>query len=638
MNHDLLNRLVSKDWRERHAAIEQMSETGNEELAKAVLEIVRLSHADLSTLSGTLQALEQIGRMLTGELIAMLKSPDRDLHTYIPLVLGALGDPAAIPALAETARDASEGENARFNAIEALGRLDPARAAEPVRQQVVAALRQVLAEATPFLCYAAVITLGQCAEPALIPDLLPLLEDAYLSEPVIVALGQLAGSESSEAGRYQAQVAGALTRFLASADACPAGCESVVTALGEIAQHAVDLDAVRRAFLTAVGPQGSPSRLRLLALSQLPDIDSCEREDMTASLARLLGWMVSEERTASQMVARGPGDPAVRSALAHLVGCSTARPLVEAAFSEAPLPIPTELLEMLHSEEAEQSKSAARFLVNLARSASSPEERLALADIFAGELHAADEMLVTLCAEGLGSLGPGAANEQHIEALIRLLALSSARIRKTVIETLAKLQPAGLEQRIEVWMEDPNPNLRESALRLLAALPEQAEVSLAQASRNQAAISTFAALVDPSPDVRRAAVELLPRFDDPQVVSALNQALQDPDERMRISAVRACAELPPEAGQPLLENAVQDEDHWVRMHAVRALCAIARPESLPIVAFYLHDPFPPVRIAAIEGLTRFNDPNALDRYLHPLLEDQDAEVRRAAQEVLKGGK
>ena len=108
-----------------------------QDLARAVLEIVRLEHANLGALSASLKVLEKVGQPITEEMIQLLEGEDRELRTFVPLVLSELGGDAAGHALIAALNDPNQPENVKFNAIEALGKLQAVEAAEPLGQIAV---------------------------------------------------------------------------------------------------------------------------------------------------------------------------------------------------------------------------------------------------------------------------------------------------------------------------------------------------------------------------------------------------------------------------------------------------------------------------------------------------------------------
>jgi HEAT repeat protein len=576
--HDrLLAQLSSKDWREREESVEAIVALDDRNLAESVLNLVRKNSADLNAVSAALKTLEQVGRPLTAKMVNLLSADeDADMRVFIPIVLGELGDPTAAAGLIDMVENREQNVNARFNAIEALGKLRT--------QEAVPLLRQIAANGEPYLRYAAVVALGFIGRPDVEQDLLILLKDKYLAEPAISALGQLGGL---------AAVAEITTWMNEAALSNSCHIDIAVQALASIARrHNFPLE-VHDAFLSALDPQTVSC---LPAILEDPNINKTLPLDLTI----ILSWAAQKY----------PQQQEVWTALVRLLEDPKTRAVSNEVLRANPTWAAGELISALQNPSSEVAKAAAYLLGELRIQEAGPYLEQAL--------ERGEEGLAAQSADSLGRLGRKEAGERLLAALVH----TSAQVRRAAVSALAAIQPPGLINQVIERTRHSDPRMRESILRLLALLDDKHGAAVALRS-----------LSDEDPGVRLTAVELLPHFHDPQAAPALAQAMVDPDVNLRMAAARAVGAMPAVNAVPLLQRAARDENGWVRMHATRALSRFAGPKLLPDFLERLGDEFPPVRIAAVDALAGFPKEVTYSA-LAPLLKDENEEVRESADRVL----
>jgi HEAT repeat protein len=166
---------------------------------------------------------------------------------------------------------------------------------------------------------------------------------------------------------------------------------------------------------------------------------------------------------------------------------------------------------------------------------------------------------------------------------------------------------------------DPEPSVREAALRSLDRLGALSETDLDQA------------LVDPHPRVRVAAIELAA----PRHLPPLAPLLDDNDPRVVEMACWGCGEREADLQPPIatLSTLAKDhEDPLVREAAVAALGAIGAPEGLPAVLNATTDK-PAIRRRAVLALAAFDGPE-VDAAWERARSDRDRQVRDAVDELL----
>jgi HEAT repeat protein len=140
------------------------------------------------------------------------------------------------------------------------------------------------------------------------------------------------------------------------------------------------------------------------------------------------------------------------------------------------------------------------------------------------------------------------------------------------------------------------------------------------------------ALRDPSPRVRRRALEIAATRRDVAIVDLL----RDPDASVVEMAAWACGErVPAEAGvvAALAQTATDAHDPLCREAAVAALGALGDPAGLPAILQGCRDR-PQIRRRAVLALAPFDGPE-VRQALEAARNDRDWQVRQAAEDLLE---
>jgi HEAT repeat protein len=140
-------------------------------------------------------------------------------------------------------------------------------------------------------------------------------------------------------------------------------------------------------------------------------------------------------------------------------------------------------------------------------------------------------------------------------------------------------------------------------------------------------------LMDPEMDVQNQAVDLLVKMRHPDTMKYLLEVLKDESEFARRSAVEVLNEIAEPASVRHLLSAIEDEDWWVRSRAADALASIGGDKVLNAVMELIRDENENVRRAAIEILNQTKDDRAVN-HLIAALDDQDWWVRERASDAL----
>lgn len=96
------------------------------------------------------------------------------------------------------------------------------------------------------------------------------------------------------------------------------------------------------------------------------------------------------------------------------------------------------------------------------------------------------------------------------------------------------------------------------------------------------------AIASDNPQMREDGAKIAQNYDDEVVVTALIAVLSDPSEQVRLNAIESLAELEAtSAGSPLIARLADDPSPKVRRAAVDALGRLVVKESIPVIITYM---------------------------------------------------
>ena len=140
-------------------------------------------------------------------------------------------------------------------------------------------------------------------------------------------------------------------------------------------------------------------------------------------------------------------------------------------------------------------------------------------------------------------------------------------------------------------------------------------------------------LLDPDLDVQAKAVDVLIKINHPDTVQYLLPALKDESEYTRRAAVEVLNEVGNENSVQDLLGAIKDDDWWVRSRAGDALAEIGGPRVVDSVVKLITSKDEEIRRTAIEILNSTKDERAVDGLLQAT-DDTDWWVRERAVDAL----
>ena len=140
-------------------------------------------------------------------------------------------------------------------------------------------------------------------------------------------------------------------------------------------------------------------------------------------------------------------------------------------------------------------------------------------------------------------------------------------------------------------------------------------------------------LLDPDLDVQNKAADVLIKINHPETVKYLIPALKDENEYSRRAAVEVLNEVGNPNSVKNLLDAIKDDDWWVRSRAGDALADIGGPKVVDSVLELIKDEDEDIRRTAIEILNSTKDERAVDTLIKAT-DDSDWWVRERAVDAL----
>jgi len=135
------------------------------------------------------------------------------------------------------------------------------------------------------------------------------------------------------------------------------------------------------------------------------------------------------------------------------------------------------------------------------------------------------------------------------------------------------------------------------------------------------------------PSVRLNIIELLSRFNQPEVARALERQLKDRNKLVRKAALEALAAMPGERDIGLICSLLADPELEVQARAVDLVVKTRHPDTMKHLVNVLKDESEFARRSAVEVLNEVAEPGTI-KYLLVALEDGDWWVRSRASDAL----
>jgi HEAT repeat protein len=616
----LVARLGDPSWRVRKAAVGRLVASPRSELVAEALVAALSDGDDPGRRNAAVEALVGCGGALVPRLLEASKSGDVDVRKLAVDALAGIRDARAVARLREMLDDADP--NVRGAAADALGTTGLAAAAPALAAVATRDSEQPLVRLSALRALAQLdasldaANLGSaCADPLLRPAAFSLLgrsEDPAAVEVLLKGLGSASRSAREAAIeallRILARAEPAAAEHLAARvrEAVAPGSRAEQDALERLAEGELSLQLLLVQFL------GLLERPALVVPILLAGRDEALAE-IAAGALEALG--VSAEETLDEA---WPGLPVPARALACRVLAASAGPRAQ-----------RRLLQALDDPDPSCRVAAVRALVGMG----SPDALPALVRRLAaaggdpewdadGELEAIGSTLLAIAG---GAHGAGSAGSLS-DLLVARLPSAGEEERVQIARVLARLEAPEARVPMDLLLADPSPAVRRTAVEALVREPAPESLRIA--------------LADESALVRIAAAGVLARCAAPAVMDDLACLARDEDARVRAAAVRAAAARAAAGGEPaerercfaLLATALEDEGA-VALAAVEGLAGLGGAGSARRTLVALERGDAEILRAALRCIGSHGDAECLERIL-PLVSHREWSVRAEATQVL----
>jgi serine/threonine-protein kinase len=156
---------------------------------------------------------------------------------------------------------------------------------------------------------------------------------------------------------------------------------------------------------------------------------------------------------------------------------------------------------------------------------------------------------------------------------------------------------------------------------------------LARFNRPEVAAAIQTQLRDPNKMIRQAALNALSKMDGPLNIAPIVQLLRDPDMEVQNRAVDVVVRAKDPDTMKYLVEVLKDENEYARRAAVEVLNHLGTARDIKQLLQVIKDDDWWVRTRAADALGKIGGPRVVDAVIE-LIRDEDEEVRRAAIEIL----
>jgi HEAT repeat protein len=518
----LVERIGDDSWRVRKAAVERLVACSERTRVVDALIMALGDGENTGRRNSAVEALVDCGSRAVPQLVAAMESQDPDVRKLVVDALAGIGDPRSAPAL--VGRRDDPDANVRSAIADALGAIGGEQAAGALQE---VAVRE---DEEQFVRFSAMHALAALDVPVRARDLAPVLTDPVLRPAGLALLGRM---DDDEADAVLLKALGSHSRSVRE------------SAIGSLLRALARLDGAEADRLTArirEAIQASPLVVGS-AVDRLNDSNLRTR----LMLIQFLGLAQAEEAVVPMLLA------AQDEALAEIAAANLEMlgAISEAAIDEAWTELDANARRDACQLFGRMTGSASASRLFAALEDPSPELRNAAAASI-GNRRLADALPLLVHRLECAAVEDDFERDEEVEVLTEAL-----------IE-LARSTP------------DSDPDVTEHAISLLTSSIEGAAetVRLAIATvigrigRHQDSQVVEFLMKDPSPLVRRAAVDALARLEPGEAGESLRLALADESPTVRIAAVGALGASQNIEVIDVLRCLAEDEDSDVRAAAV----------------------------------------------------------------------
>jgi HEAT repeat protein len=607
--------LADLDRSERQRAIDQAAATADPERLVGMI-----SNDDAVRRNAALEALAKGGRRSVPALLRALKDPDPEVVMFAAGALGKTRDASAIPHLAGILKHGDI--NVVQAAIESLGELRAVSMLDTLSDML---------KGDSWLRFAVVHTLGEIGDPSSVRTLLGLLDDEYLRDGAIDAVGKIGGLE----------VIGELAKRLAASDSLTT-FKLYLKALGNALVQLPDAAVLLKlpawgAFASDANTTVAPVLTQILQ-SRTDEADSTTdlaEKEAAIDLVRCLRLescypdlvaAAAEERLGEALLFAaadigGKLEPYLTGAVGHQN--AHIREFVVRAMGAVSIESGAEAVTALLADRHENIRGAAvRVIARLHHTEGLPQMVNCLLDDSSNVRMAALHALTRMDARHVTMAllrNPKVLAEEHLAVLSVMrsnphplqrgfvetgLANPDQRIREAAVAAFAAQRGADVVDALAPMLEDRSVDVRRGVVAALIQQPCERSRQL------------LVGLLERDRETRVDVLQALGEIGDARVVPKIIAVFPTCNAEEQGYAVDVLAATESPAVEPFLSRQLAHPDVDVRRQVVKALVRIGTASALRRLGVALRDKNPKVRMAVSKALASCPHPiarNALER-------------------------
>jgi HEAT repeat protein len=615
LNEAVLLALADLDRSQREQAIERAAEAVDPDKLVGLI-----SNDDAVRRNAALEALTKGGRRSVPSLIRALSDPDPEVVMFAASTLGKTRDASAIPHLAAVLKHPDI--NVCHAAIESLGELRAVSMLDTLGEML---------KGDSWLRFAVVHTLGEIGDPSSVRTLIGLLDDEYLREGAIAALGKIGGVE----------VLGELASRMAATDSAPLFklfLQAIGDALVQLPDPAVLLKLPTWTWFAGRASATIVPRLKQLLQTRTDEADCAADLALKEAAIDLIRCLrlepcypdmvgaAAEERLGEALLFAAADIGATLEP--HLTGGvshpnANVREFVCRAMGAVSLESGADAVTALLSDPQDSIRTAAiRVVARLHQTAGLPRIVASLLDKSTNVRIAALQALSRMDARQVTAAllrDPRVLAEEHLTVLAIMranphplqrgfvesgLAHTNDRIRQAAVAAFAAQRGADVVESLAPLLEDRSVDVRRGVIEALVEQPGERSRQL------------LLGLLERDAETRGDVLQALGQIGDARVVPKIIAVFPtcSPEEQGYAIEVLSAMESP--AVEPFLSRQLGHQDPGVRRHAVRAMVRIGTASALRRLGIALRDKNPKVRMAVSKALASCPHPiarNALER-------------------------
>jgi len=223
----------------------------------------------------------------------------------------------------------------------------------------------------------------------------------------------------------------------------------------------------------------------------------------------------------------------------------------------------------------------------------------------------------------IGKLG----DKTSLETLINSLNSNNSKVRRASYNAILKIvNGESLDNIVE------NLNASESQIRKWSA--KILFNKMKKENEEEIIIHLLNLLEDNESNVRRTAINLLSKLDNPLILDRINKKLKNsPNWKMRRSCIRLLSKINSQKTLKLLIQYIHDEDFFIQNWVLKAIGRKENFENITLIIDLLNNKDERIKIAAIKSLAKVGD-NSVISSLVEQLGDTNWEVRKATENAL----